>query len=162
MDWRQLPTACSIEGDPNYQDCRLPRDEAIGLGLIQEPASDEAISLSDLPEFQYLPLLDPRRSIRVLCLEGPRRVQGHHQETVPSASFHHFPLVAKLPFIALSYAWGNPEKKCPILLNDCLFWVTESLASALERFQEQDRMLPLWADAICINQEDLKEKGPHD
>jgi hypothetical protein len=46
-----------------------------------------------------------------------------------------------------------------MLLNGRLFLITKSLTSALERLQEHDRVLALWADAICINQDDLAEKG---
>lgn len=159
MQWCQLPVTSSLEDDATYNSSRLPRDEALRLGIIQDVTGDAPARLSDLPEFQYTPLHDNSRFIRVLCLERPRRVAGYHRTTIPCASLLCVPLDEETSFAALSYVWGDPSKTCPIILNDCVFWVTESLASALERFHEPDRILLLWADAVCINQNDLVEKG---
>jgi hypothetical protein len=159
MQWCHLPDSYSLENDATYNNIRLSRKEALRIGIIQEVTRDAPVHLSDLPEFQYTPLHDDRHFIRVLCLERPRRVAGYHRTTVPCASLLCIPLDEEASYVALSYVWGDASKRCPIILNDCVFWVTESLAGALERFHESDRILFLWADAVCINQKDLIEKG---
>ncbi|KAF1998488.1 HET-domain-containing protein, partial [Amniculicola lignicola CBS 123094] len=159
MDWRQQPESCSLENDVVYNTFRLSREEALRLGIIQDVPTDAPVRLSDLPEFEYTSLPDNQHFIRILCLEGPRQVSGYHRPTIPCVSVLCAPLDEETPFFALSYVWGDPSKKSPIILNDCIFWVTESLAGAIERFQEPDRILLLWADAVCINQKDLEEKG---
>ena len=159
MNWGQLPDTRSLETDATYNNARLPREEALRLGIIQDVPRDAPIPLSDLPEFQYTPLHDNCRFIRVLCLERPQRVADYHRATIPCASLLCIPLDEEVSYVALSYVWGDSSKKLPIILNECVFWVTESLAGALERFHEPDRILLLWADAVCINQKDLLEKG---
>jgi hypothetical protein len=61
---------------------------------------------------------------------------------------------------ALSYMWGNPlSPKGRIFLDDELFPVTESLENALRHVRLRDSVRYLWADAVCINQRDIKERG---
>lgn len=60
---------------------------------------------------------------------------------------------------ALSYMWGDPSPKGRIILDGEAFPVTESLENALKHVRLQDSIRCLWADAICINQRDIKERG---
>lgn len=62
---------------------------------------------------------------------------------------------------ALSYVWGDPSITEIILVNGNSFRATANLASALHsvRHEASDGSIRLWADAICINQNDLDEKG---
>lgn len=63
---------------------------------------------------------------------------------------------------ALSYTWGDQSWKRPILLNGALFFVGRNLEAALRRLAhhpDYGNGLKIWADAICINQSDLKERG---
>jgi hypothetical protein len=64
-------------------------------------------------------------------------------------------------YIALSYTWGDPTSKVPVLLNGQRFFVGENLHSALRRFRPPHGQPGcfLWVDAICINQEDIREKS---
>lgn len=61
---------------------------------------------------------------------------------------------------ALSYMWGDPSlPKASIYLDNKVFPVTQSLESALRHVRLQDSVRHLWADAVCINQRDKKERG---
>ena len=61
---------------------------------------------------------------------------------------------------ALSYMWGDPSlPKASIYLDKEVFPVTQSLESALRHVRLQDSVRHLWADAVCINQRDKKERG---
>ncbi|KAF2810701.1 HET-domain-containing protein [Mytilinidion resinicola] len=68
-------------------------------------------------------------------------------------------------YIALSYTWGSPEKPKHIILNGVPFAVTENLDAALRNVhpiaqtQNSNGPLRVWADAICINQEDQIERS---
>ncbi|KAI6085595.1 heterokaryon incompatibility protein-domain-containing protein [Hypoxylon rubiginosum] len=72
-----------------------------------------------------------------------------------------------LKYAALSYVWGNPEDTEQIIVNDEEFSATKSLYEALRQFcsntalltNNNDTTLPLWVDAICINQNDSEEKS---
>ncbi|KAG0646461.1 Heterokaryon incompatibility protein [Hyphodiscus hymeniophilus] len=59
---------------------------------------------------------------------------------------------------ALSYAWGSPNVKRPILVNGCQHLVTVNLESALRRLRRIDIDITLWVDALCINQSDNTER----
>lgn len=67
-----------------------------------------------------------------------------------------------LSYEALSYEWGSPEKKHSIALeNGSTVHITDSLYHALrdirhEALSQGSRVV--WADGICINQDDLKER----
>lgn len=61
---------------------------------------------------------------------------------------------------ALSYVWGDPAVTAPVMVDGIPLQVTVSLESALRRLRLADRPRVLWADAICINQQDSDEK-PH-
>ncbi|KAL7936116.1 heterokaryon incompatibility domain-containing protein [Trichoderma chlorosporum] len=70
-----------------------------------------------------------------------------------------YPEEAILPYEALSYTWGSAEAPKSILVNGKCLAVTTNLHEALEqlRYVNQDRIL--WVDAICINQDDNKERS---
>ncbi|KAH6663473.1 heterokaryon incompatibility protein-domain-containing protein [Halenospora varia] len=59
---------------------------------------------------------------------------------------------------ALSYCWGDPNNLLPILLDGCMMYVTANLFAALQQLRSE-QMLPLWIDAICINQQDIEERS---
>lgn len=66
-------------------------------------------------------------------------------------------------YIALSYVWGDARDKQDILVNGHRFSVNRSLYEALnhlrDAFEREKSKLHVWADAICINQEDQEERA---
>jgi hypothetical protein len=62
---------------------------------------------------------------------------------------------------ALSYAWGEPVFSHEIreVPSDTILRLTVNLHDALQALRDEDTIRTLWADAIAINQLDLKEKG---
>lgn len=62
-------------------------------------------------------------------------------------------------YAALSYTWGSQSRPCEIMINGSILTVTKNAYLALRdlRYQEKDRIL--WIDALCINQNDDKERG---
>jgi len=77
-----------------------------------------------------------------------------------SGCLRHVSLPCGLAYEALSYEWGCPERKHTILLeNNFTAYITQSLHQALRDIRHQTRRSKLlWADGICINQDDLKER----
>lgn len=61
-------------------------------------------------------------------------------------------------YAALSYVWGNSKQTKNICLGGRITPVTVNLANALKRLREM-RQEFFWADAICINQDDIDERG---
>ncbi|KAH8586696.1 heterokaryon incompatibility protein-domain-containing protein [Bisporella sp. PMI_857] len=62
-------------------------------------------------------------------------------------------------FEAISYAWEGSSKYYDLITDAGIVLLTKSLYFALKRFRQKDEIRVLWADAVCINQEDDLEKG---
>ncbi|RSL81794.1 hypothetical protein CEP51_005592 [Fusarium floridanum] len=59
---------------------------------------------------------------------------------------------------ALSYVWGSPEKTQSIFTPTGCVPVTENLHAALSRLRDGSLPRIVWADAVCINQNDTEER----
>lgn len=72
-------------------------------------------------------------------------------------------LAANPRYHALSYVWGEPSRSHKIQTNGCELRTTKNLEVALKHLQTHMgtsvEALPLWVDAICINQNDLIERS---
>ncbi|KAF2217050.1 hypothetical protein CERZMDRAFT_32569, partial [Cercospora zeae-maydis SCOH1-5] len=64
-------------------------------------------------------------------------------------------------FEALSYCWGDPRITANIELNGAIAAVTVNLEAALRQFRTDagGRVVFIWIDAICINQQDVEERN---
>ena len=66
-----------------------------------------------------------------------------------------------LKFDALSYTWGSQAQTYPIICNEQLLHVHYNLCTALphlSRRRGDNPVLPIWIDAVCINQNNVGEK----
>lgn len=70
-----------------------------------------------------------------------------------------FPLHEAPAYEALSYVWGDPTAKARVICNGDVFMATLSLFQALESLRLPDSLRVIWADAICVNQDDLDERA---
>lgn len=65
-----------------------------------------------------------------------------------------------MAFEALSYTWGSPEHDSNIILDDDrVLPITANLSAFLHYRREKDHPVRLWVDAVCINQNDTKERN---
>ncbi len=69
------------------------------------------------------------------------------------------PLGNSLQYETISYCWGDSTVRVPIECEGKRLDITRSLHSALLRFRDPDTPRILWADAICVNQNDTDERG---
>jgi len=63
---------------------------------------------------------------------------------------------------ALSYVWGSTADPVPILVGSSrrhTISVTQNLAIALQHLRNPNRSRSLWVDAVCIDQDNLKERS---
>jgi hypothetical protein len=67
-------------------------------------------------------------------------------------------LVNPGPYSALSYRWGDPTNTKQITVDNSPVEVGANLESALRQLQSHGYKR-IWADALCINQSDLEERG---
>ena len=110
----------------------------------------------------YSPLQDPL-AIRLLLLypeteDAP--IQGSFiiQTLSTSIDSHHVP--QPISYSALSYCWGDDRSTHhSIEIDSHSLGVTSHLHSALRQLRKADVPTTLWIDAICINQQDIEERG---
>lgn len=113
-------------------------------------------ALSSSTPFQYSSLPSSTAYIRLLYFrEACRKEDGLDFE------LFEVPLTSLPRFAALSYVWGEPKAHEQVLCNGRYLSVGYNLRNALLRFRRcnsLDGLLPLWVDAICINQDDHAER----
>jgi hypothetical protein len=63
------------------------------------------------------------------------------------------------PYEAISYVWGDPNFKVGIKCEGRSLKVTPNLKAVLHHLRPKSRTRILWADAVCINQEDFEERS---
>lgn len=101
-----------------------------------------------------------KKEIRLLHFEEPGN--GDDQDilrcTLSTVSLYDRP-----NFVALSYVWGDTWQRTPIVLNDINTDITLNLSVALssmrDRFRQLGTGLRLWADAVCIDQQNIDERN---
>ncbi|KAI0169098.1 HET-domain-containing protein [Hypoxylon sp. FL1284] len=65
-------------------------------------------------------------------------------------------------YVALSYTWGDEQETYKVRVNGTEAGIRRNLESALRAIRNQGFLrdgMKLWADALCINQQDDVEKG---
>jgi hypothetical protein len=110
--------------------------------------------------YPYTPLEPTDNSIRLLHIQ-----KGCGIDDIVCQLWESYPDQERgVAYKALSYTWGGSmhtrEPGLPtVLVDGCEIELTENLHSALRHIRCQDRDATLWVDAICINQQDPREKG---
>jgi len=102
--------------------------------------------------YEYLSLQDPLRSIRIAVLQP-----GIRSEPI-KINILQQNLSRSNKYTALSYVWGPPSVTVPIQIEDSRFHITRNLESALRHLRDSTKPRSLWIDALCINQEDMRER----
>lgn len=133
-------------------------------------ATLDFLAMSFATTYQYEPL-ESDRHIRLLKIEGlglekllwksklmpriPKRSKAR------GFSILHASIDDDVKYEAVSYAWGNSTRvaKLAIAKGQGHIALTQSLVNALPYLVKQSRTGLLWIDQICINQDDVKERG---
>lgn len=71
----------------------------------------------------------------------------------------HTARIDEIEYESVSYVWGADERDHDIICDGRILKITPNLHRVLRRVRLQGSPRTLWADSICINQEDLFEKG---
>lgn len=102
----------------------------------------------------YLNLDTSVREIRLVHVEAARDVLEPLHCNLSIVSLDREP-----QYEALSYVWGDPNVRKPILLNGEPFSVTLNLEAALRALRLPDQVRTIWIDALCINQNQVEERN---
>jgi hypothetical protein len=104
----------------------------------------------------YSPLDLAKREMRLV------QIKPSSTHNTLSCSLSVVSLDSKATYIALSYVWGDPTTTTTIIVNHHPFQATKNLVNALTRIRCQyshDPNFYLWVDAICINQQEDRERS---
>lgn len=148
-----LSITAKREDPPNHA-----HEQAVPNSAPSRGADNKSVAQDRAPSpvpYQYTPLNDDLKEIRLLTLHG-----GDFEADI-KISIHTAPLTPDDPptYEALSYVWGSLENPVDINIGFQTLAVTNNLAQALPYLRYRDRPRVLWIDAICINQQDLKERS---
>ncbi|KAF8864224.1 hypothetical protein BDZ45DRAFT_582496, partial [Acephala macrosclerotiorum] len=102
---------------------------------------------------EYRPLDDERREIRLLTVE-----RTSSRSKYVTCRLHRYSMDRLPPYTALSYCWGDPKDTVTMIVNGKKFSATRNLEAALRQIS-RDGYSTIWADAICINQDDNNERN---
>lgn len=103
--------------------------------------------------FKYEPLNHNGFDIRVLQI-----LPGGEDETI-TCTLERYVEARGSGWACLSYTWGNESASHEIRLNGSPFLVTPNLHQFLRQARRRNLDLPIWIDAICINQSDHGERN---
>ncbi|OTA24663.1 hypothetical protein BTJ68_13339 [Hortaea werneckii EXF-2000] len=102
----------------------------------------------------WKPLDKEKREIRILLLQP-----SEEEDDALYADLEIVSLDSEPEYKAISYVWGDASDTTDMSLNGANVNITKSLAAALRRFRDSSHLVALWADAVCINQEDFQERA---
>jgi hypothetical protein len=103
----------------------------------------------------YLPLSPRGPEIRLVQIH--QQPAGHDEDLI-HCSMVRAPRISAVPFVALSYCWGDPKVTTAIYVNNRELQVTVNLEAALREIRKTRALESIWIDALCINQADIAEK----
>jgi hypothetical protein len=109
-----------------------------------------------MSRYSYSQLRSEHNSIRLLRLLPSEDDAAEIQCELFEYPLHHSR--GSHLYEALSYVWGDPADKLPILMHGHSISVTVNLHAALLRLRNHVMQRILWVDALCINQDDQEEK----
>lgn len=141
-----LESLVSVSDEP-MEGYEIPGDE--------HSREDALADIEELPVYEYQPLSSNKHIRRLVLKPGIGRSQlfGTLQPM-------DLDLAASLTsFEAISYVWGSGIKDQFIVVDGRALPITTSLRESLLQVRLRNKARAIWADSICINQDNAAEKG---
>ncbi|KAF2467224.1 HET-domain-containing protein [Lindgomyces ingoldianus] len=155
MDSTEQSTSYTSGSTP-YPDHSKQIAEYVATGRIRPLASDlldEDPSGPPSPRTYAYTKLPHNDSIRIFVLQP-----GKSYEPLTCSLI--LARLSNMPYVeAISYTWGNSERLFTVSCDNRDIRITRNLRNALRQVRHENVTRLLWADSICINQEDLEELG---
>ena len=111
--------------------------------------------MSSESTFVYTPLNLSKAEIRVLVLYPG----GQDDELILTFDVVQIQEGSEYDFEAISYRWGSPDGEHQISLDGRSFVITASQHQMIQDLRDTQSVRRIWIDALCINQEDLRERS---
>lgn len=113
----------------------------------------EKDTLPPTPKRYTYRTLDHDDSIRIFVLQPGKSYEPLVCSLIPAR-------LSNMPYVeAISYTWGSPEKPFTIDCDGRILPITRNLRDSLRQVRSETTTRLLWADSICVHQEDLEEQG---
>lgn len=118
--------------------------------------NSDGSSQNEAKGLQYSPLATGSKQLRLLAILP----STHFAEDV-RCLIHHADLAAPVTplYETISYVWGDASRTGQLLVDDIPVTVPASSVAALRRVRLEDSRRVVWLDAICINQQDERERS---
>jgi hypothetical protein len=117
-----------------------------------------------LNAYEYTPLSQQQiRVVRIEPGEWAQEIRCSVQHVTRPSDWEAGPsgLSGAGPYEALSYVWGNPSERVPILCGEDgeVVFATPNCLAAIHRLRLPTGPRFIWIDALCINQNDVSERN---
>jgi hypothetical protein len=111
-----------------------------------------------IPLFQFCRLED-RNDIRLLHILPGNPGDLLQCKCIRYPSSRGLPGSQRPEYTAISYTWGDLNRKEPILLNNKKHYTTQNAKNVLLRIRSRQTSQIVWIDAICIDQDHITERN---
>ncbi|ROW11613.1 hypothetical protein VMCG_01284 [Cytospora schulzeri] len=147
-----LARAIFLKAGGAVERCTFDDTDDQSLDAVQDGISRLDIGAKDDSGTIYRPFLNDH-SIRILIVEpAPAGSELHTRLEVVD-------LDENPQYETMSYTWGDPKDKTPLQVEEATVQIPRNLEYALKRLRDPHRPRYIWADAVCINQDDILERG---
>lgn len=156
---RTGPLNTGLHGIAPCRPYSVPRREKRLIGDSRHRLSPASMADDNSPQalsaperYEYTPF-ENNYSIRILTLEpgnGDEPLVGH-------LGFENLDLNPQ--YEAISYCWGADDRSSVIICDGKPLALTKSIDGALRRIRHPTSQRRLWADQVCINQDDIAERS---
>jgi Heterokaryon incompatibility protein (HET) len=103
---------------------------------------------------EYVPLDLVAEEIRLVVL-----LPAKNRNDPLYAHFAHESIYGNVSYLCLSYTWGIGEATSVLILNGMTFPIRKNLEDALRDIRDDISTTTIWIDAICIDQQNVRERS---
>ncbi|OAP60486.1 hypothetical protein AYL99_05488 [Fonsecaea erecta] len=141
-------------------------------GPVASTSQTEGAPESDISEaaYKYEPLSYDKSEIRLLAVHNADDDSEDIKGSLEIVGLEEGQAAWLKQYNAMSYCWGEPEMDGRVVVNGHVFPVTRNLENALRQMRMRatkeagNTRVPSaktfwWIDQICINQQDIEERG---
>jgi hypothetical protein len=137
---------------PSSNGSSRPTSVPIQDSIWHRPSSPPTPRTLGDTSFRYVELHTEESEIRLVRILP-------ETSSVIQCELLHTSLANPRSYIAISYAWGDLEETRSIILDGHEVPITENLWQALQRLRSRSFPVIIWADALCINQQNANERN---